>query len=143
MFRFSEVFFLDASSANTITTDLENIARAKEAGDSPQDALAWLSRQHEEWLVLFDNADDTALNLRNYFPCCSHGNILITSRNHDTRIHASSPESNCKVSNLMPNDAKCLLLEIAAQRDNGSNTKTEELATAIVKVILPFLSCRG
>jgi len=40
MSRFSEVFFVDSSSINTINGDLENIARAKGIGESPQDALA-------------------------------------------------------------------------------------------------------
>jgi hypothetical protein len=134
---------VDASSANTITADLENIAKAKNTGDSAQDALAWFSRQHEEWLLLFNNADDTKLNLHNYIPHCSHGNILITSRNQDTCIYAPSLESNCKVSNLMPDDAKCLLLAIASWRENHSNDETERLATAIVKVISQLLSCLG
>lgn len=117
-----------------------NIARAKGTGESPQDALGWLSRQREEWLLLFDNADDTTLNLRNYFPRCSHGNILITSRNRDTRHYAPSQRSNCKVSDLTPDDARGLLLEIAGLKDGRSN-ETEKLATAIVKVILLSLAC--
>ena len=133
---------MDASSSNTITTDLENIAQAKAAGDSSQNALSWLARQHEEWLLLFNNADDAKLNLHKYFPSCSHGNILITSRNRDTRLHALSPGSNYNVSNLAPSDAKCLLLAMVGQRDAYSK-ETEVLATAIVKVILSHVSCPG
>ena len=133
---------MDASSSSTITTDLENIAQAKAAGDSSQNALSWLARQHEEWLLLFNNADDAKLNLRQYFPSCSHGNILITSRNRDTRLHALSPESNYNVSNLAPGDAKCLLLTMVGQRDACSK-ETEVLATAIVKVILSPVFCPG
>ena len=134
------MFFVDASSSNTITTDLENIAQAKKAGESAQDALAWLARQNEEWLLLFNNADDTTLNLGNYFPCCSHGNILITSRNHETCLHAPRPESNCKISNLTPDDARCLLLAITGYGDGQAND-AEVLATTIVKVIVLDLSC--
>ena len=141
MSRFSEVFFVDASSITTITMDLENIAQANEAGKSAQNALTWLARQHEEWLLVFDNADDTTLNLHNYFPCCSHGNILITSRNRDTCIHAPSPKLIYKVSNLTPDDARCLLFAIAGQEDDHSN-ETEALATEIVKVTVS-LSCPG
>jgi hypothetical protein len=138
--RFSEVFFVDASSSNTITTDLENIAQAKAVGKLSQDALSWLARQHEEWLLLFNNADDTTLNLGNYFPHCSHGNILITSRNRDTCLHARSPESNYKVSDLTPDDAKCLLLTLAGQLD-GHSSESDVLATEIVKVTLAVLFC--
>jgi hypothetical protein len=140
--RFSEVFFVDASSSNTITTDLENIAQAKAVGESSQNSLSWLARQHEEWLLLFNNADDTTLNLSDYFPCCSHGNILITTRNRETCLHARSPESNCKVSDLAPDDARCLLLVLAGQKDGQSN-EADVLARAIVKVILSLVCCAG
>ena len=133
---------MDASSSNTITTDLENIAQAKAAGESSQNSLSWLARQREEWLLLFNNADDTTLNLGNYFPCCSHGNILITSRNRDTCIYARSPESNCNVSDLAPDEAKCLLLTLAGQLAGHSN-ETDVHATAIVKVMLALLFCAG
>jgi hypothetical protein len=132
MSRFSDVFFVDASSANTINVDLENIARAKEVGKSPQDALAWLARQHEEWLVLFNNADDITFNLRNFFPICSHGNILITSRNQDMRSLAPSPKSYCKVSDLMSDEATDLLLLVAGH-GNGHYDEVVQ-AMAIVKV---------
>ena len=133
---------MDASNANTITAYLRNIALSKRVGESEQDALTWLCSQHEEWLLLFDSADDVKLNLRKYFPHCSHGNILITSRNHDTRLHAPSPQSNYNVSNLAPGDAKCLLLAMVGQRDACSK-ETEVLATAIVKVILSPVFCPG
>ena len=139
MYRFSEVFFVDASSTNTITIDLENIAQVKEAGETAQDALAWLARQHEEWLLLFNNADDRTLTLGNYFPNCSHGNILITSRNHDICIYARSPNLNCKISDLTPDDARSLLLTIAGQGDSCAN-ETKMLATAVVKVTVLFMS---
>jgi hypothetical protein len=130
--RFSDVFFVDASSTNTINIDLENIAQAKEIGESPQDSLTWLARQREEWLVLFNNADYTTLNLHDFFPNCSHGNILVTSRNRDMCTHAPSPESNHKVSNLLPDDARHLLLSMAGH-GNGHSNETE-VAIAIVKV---------
>ena len=104
---------MDASSSNTIVAYLRNIALIKRAGESEQDALIWLSREHREWLLLFDSADDVKLNLRNYFPPCSHGNILITSRNRGTLLYSPNPDANCKVGNLTPDEAKNLLLQIA------------------------------
>src|ERR1700722_18018218 len=106
--RFSEVLFVDASTVETITADLRSIAVAKGIGDSKNDTLNWLSRQRKEWLLLFNNANDTMLNLRDYFPCCSHGNILITSRNYKIRQHATSQQSHCKVSGLTETEAGCL-----------------------------------
>ena len=82
LFRFSNVYFVDASTTNTIDTDLTNIALGKGIGDSMKNTVDWLATQDEEWLLLLNNADDPAMDLRDYFPHCSHGNILITSRNH-------------------------------------------------------------
>ena len=82
--------------------------------------------------MLFDNADDINLNLREYFPKCSHGNILITSRNRETRHHALSLNSNCKVSGLAAEEAKGLLLDITGLGEKLT-TEIESLAATIVK----------
>jgi hypothetical protein len=128
--RFSDVFFIDATSAETADADLRNIALAKGAGNSAEDALQWLSVHVEEWLLLINNADDPRLDLRKYFPLCSHGNIIITSRNSETRIHG--PLSNSKVSGLILDDAKDLLLKVSGVSEENSD-ETITLATDIVK----------
>src|ERR1700722_14002082 len=135
--RFSEVFFIDATTVDTITADLRSIAIDKGVGNSEKgwkDALNWLSKERKEWLLLFNNADDTGLNLRDYFPSCYHGNILITSRNRDVCQHATGRKSNCKVSGLTETDARCLLLEISGLIDEEHDDETERLASTIVKV---------
>ena len=129
--RFSEVFLIDSSTAQTLDSDLKNIALVKGVGESASDAIEWLARQHEEWLLLFDNADDITLNLQKYFPSCSHGNILITSRNQETCVHAL--QFNYKVSDMIPKDATDLLLCMANWKVTG---ETQLLAAAIVKVHL-------
>ncbi|KAJ7795198.1 hypothetical protein B0H14DRAFT_2920693 [Mycena olivaceomarginata] len=62
-------------------TSFKNIAIANKIGNSLQDALLWLITSTEEWMLLFDNADDPNINLFPFFPQCTHGNIIITSRN--------------------------------------------------------------
>jgi hypothetical protein len=124
---------VDASNANTIIAYLRNIALSKRVGESEQDALAWLSSQHKEWLLLFDSADDVKLNLRKYFPHCSHGNILITSRNRGTLVHAPTPQAHCKVGNLTPDEARSLLLQLACLKERPSD-ETRRLSTTIVQV---------
>jgi len=98
---FSDVFFIDATTAQTIDADLKNIG---------------------------DNADDTTLDLSQFFPSCSHGNILITSRNRETIIHA--PDFNSHVGSLTPKDARDLLLGIIKQ---VITDETRVLAEVIVK----------
>ena len=112
----------------TINNDLKNIALAKEIGDDANDAIMWLAGRREDWLLLFDNADDPMLNLGAFFPRCSHGNILITSRNHETCIHA--PGFKYKVASMTPEDARDLLLAIV----NPSNVDDTLTAEHIVKV---------
>ena len=74
------MFYVDASSESTINADLSNIALAKNIGSTHQDAIDWLSNLNEEWLLIFDNADDVKLPIQVYFPLCSYGNIIITTR---------------------------------------------------------------
>jgi hypothetical protein len=126
---FSDVFFIDATTAQTIDADLKNIALGKEIGENANDTVIWLAGKREDWLLLFDNADDTTLNLSPFFPSCSHGNILITSRNRETLIHA--PGFNYNVGSLTPEDARDLLLGIIEQ---VITDETRVLAEPIVKV---------
>src|SRR5882724_4847713 len=135
--RFSEVFYVDASTKETIRADLSQIALAKGIGESETATLDWLSGQREEWLLLLDNADDPTLDLLSYFPLCSHGNILITSRNRDTCFNASQ---SCQVSDMRPEEAKDLLLKIARLDNTNEN---EALAATIVEVHLLSLSSRS
>ena len=134
--RFSDVFYVDASTKETIA-DLRQIALAKGLGESENATLDWLSGQRKEWLLLLDNADDPTLKLLSYFPACSHGNILITSRNRDTCVYA--PQF-CQVSDMKPEEARDLLLK-HARLDN--TTETEAPATTIVKVQLLSLSSKS
>ncbi|THH16169.1 hypothetical protein EW146_g4419 [Bondarzewia mesenterica] len=125
--RFSDVFFVDASTADTIEADLKNIALAEGVGDSALDATSWLAGRRENWLLLFNNADDPSLNLRSHFPPCSHGNIIITSRNRNMRNHAtqSSP-----ISEMAEEDATDLLLKMT---ETDRNNEIEAVAREIVK----------
>ena len=135
LFRFSDVYFIDASTAKTTEADLRTIALAKGIGDCGEHTLDWLAGQDEAWLLLLNNADDTTFNLLDYFPKCSHGNILITSRNRDNIQHASDMRSNYRVSGMGPDDARDLLLKISGlQEQEERTTGIEALATAIVKV---------
>src|SRR5882724_7855201 len=128
--RFSDVFYVDASTKETIIADLKQIALAKGLGESEKATLDWLSGQHKDWLLLFYNADDPTLNLRSYFPRCSHSNVLITSQNCDTCIYA--PQF-CQVSDMKPEEARDLLLK-HARLDNTPETQAPSMT--IVKVHL-------
>ncbi|KAJ7443687.1 hypothetical protein FB451DRAFT_1568599 [Mycena latifolia] len=108
--RFSEVYFIDSSSRQTIESDLSAITRVKGVGKTFQDTLGWLSHQHTEWLMVLNNADDVQLKLSQYFPSCSHGNIIITSRN---RTLDEAVEAKLKVDQMELKEATDLLLAAA------------------------------
>lgn len=61
----------------------------KNIGSTYLNALHWLSKE-TEWLLLFDNADAALVNLAHFLPPYNHGNIIITSRNSETCLYASS-----------------------------------------------------
>ncbi|KAJ7726648.1 P-loop containing nucleoside triphosphate hydrolase protein, partial [Mycena metata] len=126
--RFSDIFFIDTSTIATIDTGLKNIAVLKDFGDSPQDGLLWLTSKVEEWLLLFDNADDPSINLNDFIPQCNHGNTIITSRNPGLRAYAGSNSS--LVTDMEEEDAVALLLKSALQE---ATSHTEQIAAKIVK----------
>ncbi|KAJ7860828.1 hypothetical protein B0H14DRAFT_3134757 [Mycena olivaceomarginata] len=126
--RFTKQFFIDASSQQTLDTAFKNIAIANKIGNSFQDALSWLIMGTEEWMLLFDNADDPIINLFLFFPQCTHGNIIITSRNPRLAVHG--PRSHSKVGNMEETDAIELLLLSAAE---NNTVETAERASEIVK----------
>jgi NB-ARC domain len=127
MYSFWNVYDVDASSERTMDSGFEAIAREEGIGETAEDALLWLSRQHREWLLFLDNADDPDINLRKYFPSCNHGNIIVTSRNGECCVHA--PSSNCHVSGMNTEEAICLLLGFSTVKDSAEN---HTLASQIV-----------
>ncbi|KAJ7862708.1 hypothetical protein B0H13DRAFT_1638541, partial [Mycena leptocephala] len=73
-----------------------------------------LISQREEWMLLFDNADDPSIDLFHFFPRCTHGNIIITSRNPQLAVHG--PRSHSRVGDMDETDAIDLLLVSASRR---------------------------
>ncbi|KAJ7480624.1 P-loop containing nucleoside triphosphate hydrolase protein [Mycena latifolia] len=126
--KFSDIFLIDMSTPETTDTGLKSIAVTKKIGDSIQDALDWLRSKKNEWLLFFDNADDPKIDLHHFFPCCKHGNILITSRNPQLRGYGS----HSHVSDMEETDAVELLLRSAAQ---DLTPKNKDTATKIVKAL--------
>ena len=95
----------------------------KNVGKTEKDALHWLASHRKNWLLIFDNADDTKLNLRTYFPRGNHGNIIITTRNQDACMHTNG-EATCDVSQLNHEDATALFLHVARLTSGDLFTKT-------------------
>ena len=102
----------------------------KNTGQTSDEAQQWLTR-NKGWLLFFDNADDPKINLNDFLPQCNHGNIIITSRNPDVRVHAAGHGLYTEVSDMEETEAISLLLGRALQEDSAKNRIT---AAEIVKV---------
>ena len=94
--RFSDIFWIDASSESAIDLRLKQIAKANsappEAISSAAHALTWISRK-SNWLMIYDNADGGYQVVEKFLPPGNRGNILITSRNYELcRITEDSME---------------------------------------------------
>ncbi|KAK6993239.1 FabD/lysophospholipase-like protein [Favolaschia claudopus] len=121
--RFSDIFYVDASSQQTAEDDLKLLAPAG-SEETANSGLGWLARQ-KEWLLVFDNADDIQLDISKFFPR-GKGNILITTRNPQLSMHGE----DFKVSDMDVDDAKDLLLKLVGKKAVDNNK--EQLATDIV-----------
>jgi len=100
-------------------------------------SLRWLARQTDQhWLLVFDNADNVDLKLKNFFPSCSFGNILVTTRNRELR-HYTADDADADVKDMDLEDAKALLLVQARAKRSDDNIA---LAETIVKVVISLSS---
>ncbi|KAH8831242.1 hypothetical protein DL96DRAFT_1812139 [Flagelloscypha sp. PMI_526] len=125
--QFSDVFFIDASSKITLEHDLKAIAFGVSDKPTVADGLRILQENKEEWLLFLDNADDTTLDLRPYI-LWPHGNVLITTRNREVRVHA--PECNIWVDKLELEEAKILLLR---GLEDSESLEARQAASGIVQ----------
>ncbi|KAJ7921551.1 P-loop containing nucleoside triphosphate hydrolase protein, partial [Mycena leptocephala] len=128
---FTDQFFVDASTTETIDMGLKTIGKTRKIGDSSQDALEWFAGKQEPWLLFFDNADDPKIDLNKFLPKCNHGNIVITSRNPGLRGYGQ----HSQVSDMNETEAVELLLKSASQDTSLVN---KQIAAEIVKALSYF-----
>ncbi|KAF8143142.1 hypothetical protein K438DRAFT_1784018 [Mycena galopus ATCC 62051] len=126
--RFTKQFFINASSRQTLATAFKNIAISEGIGKTSEDGSQWLISQMEEWMLLFDNADDPSIDLFAFFPKCTQGNIIITSRNPQLATHG--PRSHSRVGDMDETNAIDLLLLRAIKE---KTMETTQWASEIVK----------
>src|SRR5580693_6598734 len=127
---FSQIFWIDASSIDTITQGLKGICNLPEAKSfaldgSPKSALWWISSLGDNYAMVFDNADNlTPEELEQYFPPGLGGNILITSRNSGLR-HLTLHENSLEVNEMEDSDAVSLLLKAACLNESQEDLQAE------------------
>ena len=110
------MFWVDASSVENITMSLKGIsnipaALASGVDGSVKSVLQWISCIQEEWLIVFDNADNLLPEMvAKFIPPGNRGNILITSRNKSMG-RVVSFENRIEVKEMEEVDAMTLLLK--------------------------------
>ena len=113
---FSHVFWIDASSLKTAEISLKGVSsmpatQGFRVDDSVESVLQWISCIQEEWLIVFDNADEPPPEMvASLFPSGNRGNILITSRNQSMR-RVISFENSIEIHEMKESDAITLLLK--------------------------------
>ncbi|KAF8602169.1 FabD/lysophospholipase-like protein, partial [Ceratobasidium sp. AG-I] len=128
--RFWDVFYIDATTRETLSAGLCALAKSANAGGTVEEAVAWLVSQEERWLLVLNNADNPKLSLHEFFPPCTHGGILITTRNQQMRTHTYEPRSFCSVGGMLPVDALALMLRASG---TGGDEHETEIASTLVK----------
>ncbi|KAK0212000.1 hypothetical protein IW262DRAFT_1518855, partial [Armillaria fumosa] len=129
--RFTHIWFFDATSDATLAADFKRLGKAAGINESVDNVRDFLRRMHEDWLVIFDNADDPKVNLCKYIPQCKYGNVIITS--HLTEVHQmASLGFHLDFSDLKQTEAVDLLLKHA---HNNSNNDNQQLALDIVNAL--------
>ena len=110
------MFWIDASSLESITISLKGIssssaAQASGVDGSVDSVLQWISCIQEQWLIVFDNADDLLPEtVAKFIPPGNQGNILMTSRNQSMRT-VTAFEKNIEITEMKESDAIDLLLK--------------------------------
>ncbi|KNZ76408.1 Nephrocystin-3 [Termitomyces sp. J132] len=141
---FSLIYMIDASSQESIQQFLVQIAHNAQLPEAtPATVLVWLCYQTTEWLIIFDNADDPDLDLWKFFPMCSHGNIIITSRNRACIKYA--PENFYQVGEMLDEDSLSVLLK-ASLRCNLSEAEhaaAKELVQELGNLALAIVQAGG
>ena len=114
--RFSHVFWIDASSTESIEMSLRCLSSMStpqnfDLNGSVQSVLQWISNIQEEWLIVFDNADLPPETVARFFPPGNRGNILITSRNRSMERIVMVLENSIEINGMEELDAIVLLLK--------------------------------
>ncbi|KIK58025.1 hypothetical protein GYMLUDRAFT_704455 [Collybiopsis luxurians FD-317 M1] len=110
--KFSNIWFFNATSKTALLANFNELGKALGVGEKVEDVKKYLARNQDNWLCIFDNADNDQLYLKEYIASCDHGNIIITSRLGDT-IQMAFPGPHIDFGDLSKEDAVTLLLKHA------------------------------
>jgi hypothetical protein len=152
------VFWVHAGSPERFYQSISQIAQNCQIrghndpkADVPQLVKAWLARDDQSaWLMILDSADDTENffsysdvtspkpagtdriasegNLARYIPECSHGSILVTTKNKETGVRLTRGRGILEIGHMDPAESRKLMQEIL--EDDGPNSDHLDILTA-------------
>jgi tetratricopeptide (TPR) repeat protein len=137
--EYRTILWIDAKDETTTRSSFERCTydlqlrvessqtQSSKLGDHPavRAVFHWLGSQNEieeEWLIIFDNADDVTWGLKEVIPRGSHGTILLTSQDNKSRQVIRGGCEELHVDTLEPEEARTLLLR-HLQLDDSEMTK--------------------
>jgi tetratricopeptide (TPR) repeat protein len=137
--EYRTILWIDAKDETTTRSSFERCTydlqlgvessqtQSSKPGDHPAviAVFQWLRSQdeiEENWLIIFDNADDVTWGLRQVIPRGSHGTILLTSQDNKSRQVVRGGCEELHVDTLEPEEARALLLR-HLQLDDSEMTK--------------------
>ena len=110
------MFWVDASSHESMVISLKGISSVLAAqgfgvDGSAESALQWVSGLSDEWLIVFDTADNPPSEVVSKFiPAGNRGDILITSHNQFMGSRIVPFENRIEINEMEESDAINLLL---------------------------------
>ena len=117
------IFWIDCSTKQTIEQGFLKIAQRCKIEEELQSIRSWLSNIPDEWLLIFDNADDPLIDISGYFPTGSRGTILVTTRNPDCKVHQTV--GSYEFAGMRGEEAVDLLLKTIRTDDSSASTSRE------------------
>lgn len=115
---------MEATSVDSVRESYERIAEVLGLNKSAAAAKNVLDSR-SNWLMIIDNADDHAVDLKLYFPPGNRGSILVTSRNPDCAYYASQANMSCRLEDMDSEDSVSLLLKTAKMDIWGTESRRQ------------------
>jgi len=128
---YSAIFWMAADSRQKLQSSFVEAAKKLELeeADSQRDAESvskalkeWMEDATEEWLMLFDNADDLDV-LKGFWPAGNRGTIIITSRNPSA---VSLTKASALIKPFTVDDGERLFMSIINQPGSTVDQDDEE-----------------
>jgi len=91
-----------------------------------------LANLEDPWLLIIDNADNPQLDVLRYFPTGDRGTILLTTRNPDCKVHATS--GSFEIREMELEDAITLLLR-TTEAEDVFDAASRSLAKPVVETL--------